>query len=217
MKPILFNAEMVQAILDSRKTVTRRLIKPQPDIDLLREHQVYAPVNQMMGLIKSIRYLTVQSYINHHAPYQLGDVLYVRETWRVGAWNEDISSIAIDYKADRSARKEWIYIEDEEEFQRYWIQSTDDAEKAGLITDADGQYHWNVGESPTRWRPSIHMPKEVARIFLKVTDIRAERLQELTVEQAKREGAFHACNMCTIGMIIADKELHSRVIVKSMG
>lgn len=47
-----------------------------------------------------------------------------------------------------------------------------------------------------RWRPSIHMPKEAARLFLRVTDVRVERLQDISVEDAKKEGVFHACGMC---------------------
>jgi hypothetical protein len=149
MKPILFNTEMVQAILEGRKSVTRRLIKPQPDIDLLREQQVYAPVNQMHGLIKHIRYLTVQSYIKHQAPYHEGDILYVRETWNT--------------------------------HQEFYKNGAPVFEEPHYIYKADGVFM-------PHWKPSLHMPKEAARIFLRVKEIRVERLQDITSEQAKAEG-----------------------------
>ena len=116
IKPILFNTEMVRAILDGRKSCTRRVVKPQP----------------------TARY-GVQCI---KPPYQPGDILYVRETWK-------------------RALNGYYYYED---WQR------DD------IADI------------TKWKPSIHMPKEAARIWLKVTDVRVERLQEITAEQIGREG-----------------------------
>lgn len=118
--PILFNTEMVRAILDERKTCTRRLVKPQPTAH-------YGTL-----CIKS--------------PYQPGDILYVRETWM------DYAGL-IMYKAD---------------CDKYKLESLNFA---------------GFG-----WKPSIHMPKNVARIWLKVTDVRVERLQEITSEQICREG-----------------------------
>ena len=75
--------------------------------------------------------------------------------------------------------REWVEIPDEKRFNKYWIDSTDDAGDAGLELDADGEYHWEPGNAPTRWRPSIFMPREAARIFLRVTDVRVERLRIL--------------------------------------
>lgn len=122
MKPILFNTEMVRAILDGRKTVTRRVVKPQPEF--------------LSGLVIP--------------PYQLGDILYVRETWTE---LEDVYGTPYyAYKADDSV----------------------------LLHSA--------GENFTKWRPSIHMPKEAARIFLRVTNIRVERLQDITDDDCQKEG-----------------------------
>lgn len=132
--PILFNTEMVRAILDGRKTVTRRLIKPQP--------QGYFEVNEEPLYI----YDTDFQQGRIMPPYQPGDILYVRETWMDYAGR-------IMYKADCDEYR------------------LDSLKLAGF-----------------NWHPSLHMPKEAARIFIKVKDVRVERLQDITEEQAESEG-----------------------------
>ncbi|MFV0351415.1 MAG: hypothetical protein ACK5JF_03775 [Oscillospiraceae bacterium] len=142
MKPILFNAEMVKAILAGRKTVTRRVVKPQPDRFFeMHESPLY---------LYSVEF--DKGRIN--APCQKGDILYVRETWckRLG----DVSAGEYIYKA---------HLEPQDEIHQYALDQN-------------------------KWLPSIHMPKVAARIFLRVTDVRAERLQDITEEQAKREGVI---------------------------
>ena len=132
---------MVRAILDGRKTVTRRCLKqpftvhPNGYITKPRGNENLCP---------------------YTPPYQPGDILYVRETWTNDKliFGNGVGSI-YRYKADG------------EEF-----------------LNANGEY---VG---VPWRPSIHMPKEAARIFIKVTDVRVERLQDITEEQAQEEGAM---------------------------
>lgn len=152
IKPILFNTEMVRAILGGRKTCTRRVIKPQPD-----EKHTY-PLGFMNDSteIKDIgsfgfgmsEYGGLIQYAK--PPYQPGDILYVRETWCKGLER-------YIYRADYS---------DTEKFYR------------------DGK------EIEMKWHPSIHMPKEAARIWLKVTDVRVERLQEISGEGALAEGTY---------------------------
>lgn len=114
MKPILFNTEMVDAILSGRKTVTRRIFKEKAA-----------------------------------KPFGVGDMLYVRETWSP------------------------VYVHP----MRYLY-------KAGCP---------EAENLPVRWHPSIHMPKAAARIFLRVTDVRVERLQDCGNMQAKDEG-FSCCS-----------------------
>lgn len=150
IKPILFNTEMVRAILDGRKTVTRRLIKSQPPYD------VQCPLGYCTDGYKSeIGKFAFGSnkdggkMIFCKPPYQPGDILYVRETW--GEGYEEGTYI---YRADDKL--------------------------AGLPTFKES--------SKLIYHPSIHMPKEVARIWLKVTDVRVELLQEITSEQIGREG-----------------------------
>lgn len=139
--PILFNDEMVQALLTGRKTCTRRLVKFLPGKN-----------PQWTGYIKDglMLYNGKNEPCIRKAPYQPGDILYVRETW--GKGYEEGTYI---YKADDKL--------------------------ADLPTFKDS--------TKLIYRPSIHMPKEASRIWLKVTDVRVERLQEITEDGAKEEGA----------------------------
>ena len=153
MKPILFNTEMVRAILDGRKTVTRRIIKPQPrgHAALVSRNLLPETTEAGAGVVYAFEDGTVVA-----APFTVGDVLYVRETWGHTADLPGISEEATVYAADFSDR-ELAHLKDK---------------------------HF-------RWRPSIHMPKELARLFLKVTDVRANRLQNLTCKDARSEGLEH--------------------------
>ena len=187
IKPILFNTEMVRAILDGRKSCTRRLVKPQPDekhtyplgfvTDRTEKREVGCfgfGIDEYGG---SIQYAK--------PPYQPGDILYVRETWRVGAWDIFNQMIAFDYKDGTCG--ELTYIHDQELFERLVNQSREDARKAKCEYNGV-DFVWEKGKSPCRWHPSIHMPKEAARIWLKVTGVRVERLQEITEDQTEEEG-----------------------------
>ena len=129
IKPILFNTEMVRAILDGIKTCTRRVLK-QPF-----EVHPNGYITKPRGTERLCPYIP---------PYQPGDILYVRETWCKGSYGDE--------------KEKYYYKADDNNF---------------FCT----------------WHPSIHMPKEAARIFLKVTDVRVERLQDITDDGAKAEGA----------------------------
>lgn len=148
IKPILFNTEMVRAILDGRKSCTRRLVK------------FFSGENpRWTGYIKDglMLYNGKNEPCIRKAPYQPGDILYIRETWSEGY--EDGTYI---YKADDK-------LADLPTFK----------ESSKLI------YH-----------PSIHMPKEAARIWLKITDVRVERLQEMKPVDVIKEGAYPDCWDC---------------------
>ncbi|MFA5528311.1 MAG: hypothetical protein WC996_06805 [Peptostreptococcales bacterium] len=154
-KPILFNTEMVQAILEGRKTVTRRIIKPQPNnIEML--NGVFSN-----GLLKI--FYDFDEEINIKAPYEVGDILYVRETWYYENHMHDLIAGEPDLPNGEYSHR---YV--------YRASSPD--------------YPVNVGVGKHGWMPSIHMPKIAARIFLKVTYIRVERLQGITEGQAYKEG-----------------------------
>lgn len=182
-RPILFSALMVRAILSGAKSQTRRVMKPQPvkagsfwewagagwSMDL-------GPIYPVPGHTLSVR-----------CPYgQPGDLLWVRESWRIGAWCVEEGSLCIDYRD--GPRKEWIEIEDGDEFEKYWIQCSEELEHKGIEPDADGRYTWEPGSSPLRWRPSIHMPRWASRITLRITSVRVERLHTIGEKDAIAEG-----------------------------
>jgi len=134
-RPIIFNTEMVQAILDGRKTQTRRVIKNPEKLD---------------GLM-------LDGEATEWCPYgKKGDRLWVRETWRI-------------YHGTNSA-------------QLYWKVSS---EQTGVQCDFEKAK--KVSERPG-WRPSIHIPRWASRINLEITDIRVERVQDISFGDAKAEG-----------------------------
>lgn len=150
--PILFNMEMVRAILDGRKSCTRRIVKPKQFVGLLPDKCKNGIPEEFLKekklMFKPYCDMTDTELISaaYKAPYQIGDILYVRETWM------DYTGLTM-YKAD---------------CDKYKLESLNFA---------------GFG-----WHPSIHMPKEAARIWLKVTDVRVKRLREITEAQAKAEG-----------------------------
>ncbi len=155
--PILFNTNMVRAILDGRKTVIAYVNPETGDCHKLTEMCKYQP----------------------------GDILYVWEMWRVGAWDIRNQMIAFDYK-DGTCGK-FTYINDREMFERLVIQSREDARKAGCEYNG-GDFIWEKGKSPCRWHPFIHMPREAARIWLKVTDVRVVQIKDMTLDDFISEG-----------------------------
>lgn len=148
--PILFNTEMVWAILDGIKGSTRRIVKGFIPNDAVWGYTAFTP----KGYI-SCRGTFADGYGEKFfkLPCEPGNILYVRETWK-------------------KAPNGYYYYED-------WQRND--------IADV------------TKWKPSIHMPKEAARIWLKVTDVRVERSQEITIDGIRNEGissmAVHAGDM----------------------
>lgn len=190
-RPILMNGEMVRATLNGIKRQTRRIVKQ--DLQRLGDGDWYAFDHRGINYRVNSRNTTVSAWANllQFCPYgQPGDRLWVREAWRIGAWNEADETVAIDYMADGYARREWLDVplDERDMFTRLWTQSTDDAIKAGLKTDSNGKYHWKAGQSPCRIRPSIHMPRWASRIMLEITGVRVELLQDISVSDAIAEG-----------------------------
>ena len=158
VKPILFNTDMVLAIPDGRKTVTRRVVKPQP-IHNEGFWEIYGA--GWSDNIKKI-YPMYGHSLYTHAPYHPGDILYVRETWQ--------------YMYDLDGNDQII-----EDTGRYVYAA--DGFDVDTWVNPDGTHRFGIP-----WRPSIHMPKEAARIWLKVTDVRVERLQDITIAEVIKEG-----------------------------
>lgn len=147
--PVLFNTEMVRAILDGRKTVTRRVVKPQMDVCPSCRH-IHADYIYDRNAGNIYCASCGEPFHPEIKPlYQTGDILYVRESWRKGY--EEGTYI---YKADDKLTELPTF-----------------KESSKLI-----------------YRPSIHMPKEAARIWLKVTDVRVERLQDIDGKGVLKEG-----------------------------
>ncbi len=146
MKPILFNSEMVRAIFEG-KTQTRRVIKPQPPSSA--DKMIILGIDEKEPDFKSkTRITTAGEGGDVEIPYQIDDVIYVRETWApcatIDSWIDNENKYL--YKADFLEKVDW------------------------------------------KWRPSIHMSRESARVFLKVNNVRGEQLQDITEEDAVAEG-----------------------------
>lgn len=157
--PILFNTEMVRAILDGRKTVTRRLIK-LPKYIKLQDDGLYTLFAE--GTCYENQHMEeLVDYLK--APYQSGDILYIRETWQ--------------YLYELDGNEQII-----EGTGKYYYAATDTL-PFDTYVDSMGVSHDRVP-----WKPSIHMPKEAARIWLKVKDVRVERLQEISGGDLLKEG-----------------------------
>ena len=166
IKPILFNTEMVRAILDGRKDATRRIVKGFIPDDAVWGYTAFTP----KGYI-SCRGTFADGYGEKFfkLPCEPRDILYVRETWCALPVNEagHIRGHSVYYyKADGDLRPEG----------------------------------WRG-----KWKPSIHMPKGAARIWLRVTNVRIEQLQEITADGIRNEGLSSAAVHCG-DMEIALKE-----------
>lgn len=143
--PILFNTEMVRAILDGRKKCTRRIVKI-PNYINQQDDGLYTLFAEGT-CYENQHFEEIVQYLKK--PYQPGDILYVRETW--------------GHPISLNSDKQYVF-------------RADKIAESGFKNDSH------------IWYPSIHMPKEAARIWLKVTDVRVERLQDITSEQIGREG-----------------------------
>ena len=165
IKPILFNTEMVRAILDGRKSCTRRLVTTRR-----KDACGFYVTKKSDGTFSGIyEYYENESMFDNllMPPYQPGDILYVRET----VWQKIGYYLDVDGETKPSWYNEFRYV------------ASDEKPETG----------WNYGWAK---RPSIHMPKEAARIWLKVTNVRVERLQEMKPVDVIKEGAYPDCWDC---------------------
>ena len=154
-KPILFSTPMVQAILNGRKTMTRRVIPELSGKDAWSEGRYKClespPGKVVIGEHFTFRYREDSgAFQEEYVPlrYRENDILWVRETWcpcaTINGWLDDVSLYG--YKADYDKVVPW------------------------------------------KWKPSIHMPREAARLFLRVTGVRVERVQDITHAGVLAEG-----------------------------
>lgn len=155
---MIFNSEMVRAILDGRKTQTRRIMAPQPADDI--ERGIF-PNPEVIGW-KSSRRHKHGSTTAHFCPYgKPGDRIWVREAFRVHSRATDVATLV--YKA--SERNSW----------------TEQTHRVPVAV-------CNKPATPEKWTPSLHMPRWASRILLEITDVRVERLNTISEEDAQAEG-----------------------------
>lgn len=171
-RPILFSAPMVRAILDGSKTQTRRVVKPQP------KHRLVEPkVGLTIGMDPAddggIWYDAdgVGPGVPVRPPWRIGDRLWVRETFGFGTrpcpregWRD-----GLEYRADAHNLGEHDLV------PLYPIRAPSTVDIPSMM-ERDG------------WRPSIHMPRWASRILLEVTDVRVERVQEISDKDCAAEG-----------------------------
>jgi hypothetical protein len=160
-RPILFSAPMVRAILDGRKTVTRRAVKVQPEVRMV----------DMIGPMLTFKnkrgghwlYPNAKQQIIADCPYGTpGERLWVRETFM------DLIGTGVEHRPTPDSP-----------LQRYAYAA--DCPAGSHADEARKDYG-------LKWKPSIHMPRAACRILLEITDVRVERLQDISDEQAIAEG-----------------------------
>lgn len=160
-KPILFNAEMVRALLEGRKTVTRRVVKPQPPATSVIRKRGFS-WDWSFWADCDMGHLILP-------PYQPEDTLWVRETFRVDYLSNIPGNGRVQYK-------DGTYMDIQFASERY---------------DMMRRAHRKPG-----WRPNENMPREAARLFLRVKAVRVERLQEITDYRAEGIQPSEACEAC---------------------
>jgi hypothetical protein len=157
-RPIIFNADMVRAVLDGRKTQTRRMLTPHH----LKMIDAAASAGECYPLESGSQHSNSQSYYREWCPFgAVGDRLWVREAFRVHSRATDVATLV--YKASE---------------QQSWTQQTHRVpiEKCNKPAVVD------------KWTPSIHMPRWASRITLEITGVRVERLNSISEADALTEG-----------------------------
>lgn len=183
--PIMFSAPMVRAILEGRKTQTRRLIRPQPPCEREGDYAVgrYHPTKvgrdgeeypggEVFGMY------SLDGEWGRKCPYPPGSLLWVREAWQA-------IHVAVDPETGRGE-------------DVTWADRIPDAHIGwwSPVYAADPQHAPTEEERGFPWRPAIHMPRWASRIMLRVTDVRAQRLRDITPEDAIAEGATSRPHCC---------------------
>lgn len=178
IKPILFNTEMVRAILDGRKTCDRRAVKYKySNTEIKLRTDKYG--TRLVEIQKDEEGKTygrnedgstwhqLLAMIEKEPPYEKGDILYVRETFSFSPCDGDCNNACNTQAPDYFNNKHGCFV-----YRTNYGTTEDDSFPPSMF----------------KWHPSVHMPKEAARIWLRVKDVRVERLQDITEEQAVKEG-----------------------------
>ncbi|AEV34184.1 hypothetical protein Oweho_3233 [Owenweeksia hongkongensis DSM 17368] len=185
-KYIFFQSSMIQAILDGRKTQTRRIVKfgnknitdaqigftaftPKGSFSVRGKHHPSGKFGESFFKI----------------PYSAGEILYVRESWKISGWDWEDGTALYEYKDQAQC---WLPAYDPTEDQLWMLNYIEQLENKGIIKFDDDESFSFVKPNP--WKPSIHMPKAAARIWLKVKEVRVERLQDICEVDAVAEGVL---------------------------
>jgi hypothetical protein len=161
-RPILFSSEMVRALLDGRKTQTRRVA------NVTSENCPPGMITPLAGFVPR----SPESHVSY-CPYgAVGDRLWVRETWTIKNWT------------DRECAQMGFANAPQHPSEVYLGVPTRAVHHASWQPEFDAPY------GPERWRPSIHMPRWASRITLEITGVRVERVQAITEDDAIAEGCF---------------------------
>ncbi len=183
-KPILFSGPMVRALLDGRKTQTRRIPKLPRGVDPSHFMIDSRYIDPKRG-ISFCHWPEDDAVTSYQQPaYRKGDRLWVREAHRLVGWDED-GDTWFEYLAD-GARSPRLYASEDFDCDSMIIKACDAYEAAGVQIGEDGCYQPSDFKLPGR--PSIFMPRWVSRLTLTVTDVRVQRVQEISEEDAIAEG-----------------------------
>lgn len=160
-RPILFSAPMVRALLEGHKTQTRRIVRPQPYFDPMREHWQWDGAHGHASWSGDRPQAAALLGLREHCPYgRPGDRLWVRETWGLHAYGDETE----------------------------WLRGP--VADAGVLQSWCPAYRadWDAHPEGCYWRSPVTMPRWASRITLEVTGVRVERLQDISEEDARAEG-----------------------------
>lgn len=182
---MIFNGEMVRAILDGRKTQTRRIMKVQPDtpefgLRRIIESSIANEIGMYFWSQKDARGIKARSK-QFSCPFgDVGDRIWVRETWGVVSHELDEDGRIQPWRPDRPATA----IHEMPFGNGYYT--------GHAIYAADGDFTWGdddgYEDGRSCWKPSIHMPRAACRMLLEITGVRVERLNSISQEDAQAEG-----------------------------
>lgn len=202
-KPIIFNTPAVRAILDGDKTIFRRVIMPQPSpydsFVSLSNDMAITKVDKdgeeypesVSGLWATFESSGIPEFPVYKCPWEVGYILWVRE-----AWNYGYEESYVAYDSDGFAYDDWRF--QEENPGKKSTQIIDKDRNISIpVTWGNWWYKANkfddtrMGELRACWKSPVSMPKGACRLFLRVTDIRVERLQDITDTDAQKEGVSY--------------------------
>lgn len=184
---MIFNSEMVRAILDGRKTQTRRIMKVQPESNqlgllLITDSTKHSDIGKYHWAESNATGNHVRSKLFSSPFGAVGERIWVRETWAT-LGNEE--GCYVDWednlcKGDERSAARIYRASCEQRPGDYGLWSIPD--------DAYWKPHTKEHKFDGAWRPSIHMPRWASRILLEITDVRVERLNAISEEDARAEG-----------------------------